>query len=305
MANPDYEVIIIGGSYAGLSAGMSLGRALRATLIIDGGAPCNRSAPASHNFITQDGRAPAEIAADARKQVLAYDSVELVTDHVTDINGSDGNFSVETASGTRYGAKKILFATGLRDELPAIPGLAECWGISAIHCPYCHGYEVRGEPTGILMNSDHSLQMVQLIRNWTKELTLFTNGTSNCPREAIEGAGAALIETTVRECLHQNGHLHSVVLENGDTVPLTALYLHPHLSQKCPLPARMGCEIAENGTIRVDQFQMTTVTGIYAAGDCTTHMRSVAYATGSGNLTGAMINHALVMERFGAEHVGG
>ena len=305
MANLDYEVIIVGGSYAGLSAGMSLGRALRSTLIIDGGAPCNRSAPASHNFITQDGRAPADIAAAAREQVLAYDSVEFVTDHVTDITGSDGNFRLETASGARYGAKKILFATGLHDELPSIPGLAECWGISAIHCPYCHGYEVRGECTGILMNSDHALQMVRLIRNWTDEVTLFTNGPSPCPREDIEGSGATLVEEPVREFRHREGHLHSVVLQDGAEVPLTALYLHPHLSQKCPLPARMGCEIAENGTIRVDDFQMTTVTGVYAAGDCTTHMRSVAYATGAGNLTGAMINHALVLEHFGAQHVGG
>ena len=301
----EYEVIIIGGSYAGLSAAMSLGRALRSTLIIDGGNPCNRQAPASHNFITQDGRAPAAIAADARTQVLAYDTVQFVSDEVTDLTGSDGQFRIRTASGGRYGAKKILFATGLHDELPAIPGLSACWGISAIHCPYCHGYEVRGQATGVLMNTDHSLQMVQLIRNWTDSLTLFTNGPSRCPPEAIAAAGARLIETPIRECRHEAGRLHSVVLEDGEVVDVAALYLHPHLSQKSALPARIGCAITENQTIRVDDFQMTTVTGVYAAGDCTTHMRSVAYATGGGNLAGAMINHALVMERFGAEHVGG
>ena len=300
----DYEVIIIGGSYAGLSAAMSLGRALRSTLILDGGDPCNRRAPASHNFLTQDGRPPAAIAADARQQVLAYGSVAFVSDEVTEVRGGDGNFRVLTASGASYGSRKILFATGLRDELPDIPGLAECWGISAIHCPYCHGYEVRGEATGILMNTDHSLQMVQLIRNWTDTLTLLTDGPSSCPREAIEEAGATLVEAPVRELRHRDGQLQCVVLEDGSEVALTALYLHPHLSQKCPVPARLGCAIADNGTIRVDDFQMTTVTGVYAAGDCTTHMRSVAYATGGGNLAGAMINHALVMERFGAEHVG-
>ncbi|WP_116125655.1 NAD(P)/FAD-dependent oxidoreductase [Lewinella sp. IMCC34183] len=300
-----YEVIIIGGSYAGLSAGMTLGRALRRTLIIDGGEPCNRYAPASHNFITHDGEAPGTIADAARRQVLAYATVALVRDRAVELSGEDGKFSVTTTAGERYGAKKLLFATGLHDGLPDIPGMQECWGKSVVHCPYCHGYEIREQPTGILMNGEHTVNMVQLIRNWTSDLTLFTNGPAAFDPADLEACEVRIVQEPVRELLHEGGQLTGVALASGTQEAITALYLHPELRQKCPLPEEAGCELTEHGMLHVDEFDMTSVTGIYAAGDCTTRMRTVSFATGAGTRAGAMINHALVMEHFGVKHVGG
>ena len=142
-----FDVLIIGGSYAGLSAAMVLGRSLRYTLLIDGGDPCNKRTPHAHNIITHDGEPPLEIAAKAREQVLAYEHAGRVEDQATELTGEDGAFTVGTATGASYTARKLVFATGLHDGLPDIPGVQECWGKTAIHCPYCHGYEHRGEPT--------------------------------------------------------------------------------------------------------------------------------------------------------------
>ncbi|PPK88668.1 thioredoxin reductase [Neolewinella xylanilytica] len=295
-----YEVIIIGGSYAGLSAALALGRSLRRTLVIDAGDPCNKSAPASHNFLTHDGAAPAEIGRMAREEVLQYKTVAFLEDSASAISGADGDFRVSTHANGSFQTKKVVFATGLHDELPDIPGVRECWGKSVIHCPYCHGYEVRHQPTGILMNSEHTLQMVNLIRNWTEQLTLFTNGPATIDRDKVAATGTRLVEQPIDHLLHDAGQLRGICLTDGSEVDLRALYLHPVLTQKCPLPAAMGCELADNGTLWVDEFSMTTVPGIYAAGDCTTHMRAVSYATGGGTLAGAMVNHGLVIDQSAA-----
>jgi thioredoxin reductase len=168
--------VIMGGSYAGLSAAMVLGRALRRVVIIDSGLPCNRQTPHTHSFITQDGATPAHIAAVAKGQVLAYPTVSFQTGTVVSVTGSATAFTVRTAASETIHARKVLFATGVRDQLPFISGFAECWGISVIHCPYCHGYEYRDQPTGILVNGPTALDFGKLIRNWTKKLTIFTNG---------------------------------------------------------------------------------------------------------------------------------
>ena len=139
----EFEVIIIGGSYSGLAAAMALGRSVRRVLIIDSGAPCNRFTPHSHNFITHDGEVPAVISAKAKAQVLAYPTVQFQEGIVTKADKTAQGFTVTTASGATYTAKKLFIATGVKDILPEINGLAACWGVSAIHCPYCHGYEYR------------------------------------------------------------------------------------------------------------------------------------------------------------------
>ncbi len=290
-----FDVLIIGGSYAGLSAAMVLGRSLRHTLIIDGGDPCNKRTPHAHNFITQDGDPPLEIAARAREQVLAYAHVSRIEDQATELRGADGAFTVSTAAGTSYTARKVVFATGLHDGLPDIPGVLECWGKTVIHCPYCHGYEYRSEPTGLLLNNDHVPFMTRLIGNLTDELTLFTNGPATFDVAEIEARGVGVLQEPIRELEHDGGDLRAVCLADGTAVPLTALYLHPHLSQKCPLPEAIGCTLNEDGFLQVDDYGLTTVPGIYAAGDCTTMLRSVAYATGSGNKVGAMVNAGLLL----------
>jgi len=157
------DVIIVGGSYAGLSAAMALGRAMRKVLIIDGGKPANRFTPHSHNFITHDGRTPGEIAEMARKQVDAYPSIKRIDGFVVSAEKVNHEFVVHLGSGQTYTSRKLIFATGIIDQMPDIPGFSECWGKSVLHCPYCHGYEVRDEATGILGNGDYGYEFSGLI----------------------------------------------------------------------------------------------------------------------------------------------
>src|SRR3990170_4746146 len=183
MQSKNFDVIIIGGSYSGLAAGMALGRALRQVMIIDSGKPCNRQTPHSHNFLTQDGKTPKEIATLAKQQVERYDTIVFFNGLA--INGvkTENGFTVQTDSGQTFSAKKLIFATGIKDIMLNIDGYAECWGISVLHCPYCRGYEVRNQRTGILSNGEHGFEFSSLISNWTEDLTLFTNGASTLTAE--------------------------------------------------------------------------------------------------------------------------
>lgn len=182
-AKQKFDVIIIGGSYAGLSAAMALGRSLRKVLIIDSGNPCNKQTPHSHNFITQDGETPAKIAEKAKVQVSKYETVNFYSGVATEGAKTQNGFEVTTQDGNKFSAKKLLFATGITDLLPTIEGFAECWGISVLHCPYCHGHEVKHQNIGLLGNGDVGFELSKLISNWTNTLTLFTNGKSTLTEE--------------------------------------------------------------------------------------------------------------------------
>lgn len=293
------DVLIIGGSYAGLSAALALGRALRQVVVLDSGQPCNRQTPHSHNFLTQDGSTPSAIAAVAREQVLAYPTVQLRQDAAVAATGENNSFTVTTASGTVLHARKLLFASGIRDIMPALPGFAECWGISAIHCPYCHGYEYREQPTGILANGDVAAEMGLLIRNWTNKLTIFTNGSATLQpeqRQRLADRGIAVEEAPVQQLGHQNGYLAHLDLADGRTVPLAALYARLPFEQHCALPQALGCAHSEMGYVAVDNFQKTSLPGIYAAGDATSPMRAVAAVVAAGMMAGAMLNRELIFE---------
>ncbi|SEQ71228.1 Thioredoxin reductase [Neolewinella agarilytica] len=290
----NYEVIIIGGSYAGLSAGLAMGRSIRKTLIIDGGKPCNRQTPHTHNFITHDGDRPHAVAADAKRDVLKYPTVSFVNSLVTKVKGSDGAFELTTTDGNVYLAQKILFATGVKDIMPAIPGLAESWGISVIHCPYCHGYEVRSKRTGILANSPAVKEFVKMILNWTDQLTLFTNGPADFPVEEVTALGVDVVTKVISDIDHAEGYINHLNFSDGSKFELDALYYRAALEQHCKAPEEMGCVITDTGHIEVNQFQQTSVPGVYAAGDMASPFRAVSLATAQGTVAGAMMNHELI-----------
>ncbi len=295
-----FDIIIIGGSYAGLSAALSLGRAMRSVLVIDGGQPCNRQTPHSHNFITQDGETPANIARAAKEQVLRYPTVQFHDGFVDTVEKSDIGFRVTTSSGNSYQSKKIILATGLKDTFPEIPGFAECWGISVIHCPYCHGYEVRHTKTGILANGPVAFHYAQLISNWTKELVIYTNGPSNLTDEQLQLISAnniQLVETPVAQLQHTDGQLKSIQFSTGETHALTAIYARPDYVQHAPFIEQLGCALSDHGLIVVDEFQQTSVPGVYACGD-NSGMRAVAKAVSSGTMAGAALNNHLCAEEF-------
>ncbi len=297
----DFDVIIIGGSYAGLSAGMALGRALRNVLIIDSGKPCNRQTPHSHNFLTQDGKTPKEISTLAKQQVEKYETVKFYNGLA--INGikTENSFEITTQANDKFSAKKLIFATGVKDHMPDIEGFADCWGISVIHCPYCHGYEVKGEKTGILTNGDFAFQYAQLIRNWTKDLTIFTNGKSTLTQEQtakIRKHNIPIVEKEITFLKHQNGNVQEIVFADNSTFGLKAIYSRPDFEQHCKIPKELGCELTEQGLLKVDMFQKTTVENIFACGDNASPLRAVSYAVATGNIAGAMVNNGMTEEEF-------
>lgn len=296
-----YDAIIVGGSYAGLSAGMALGRSLRKVLIIDGGEPCNLQTPHSHNFITHDGNTPKAIAMQAKEQVLKYDTVSFLQGMAVSAAKLDNGFEVRTAAGEVFSAQKLLFATGIKDQMPAIDGFAACWGITAIHCPYCHGYEVRHERTGIIANGDMGYEFAKLISNWTKDLTLFTNGKSTLTAEQTEKLAKhhiPIVEKEITAFEHTNGHINQVLFKDGSAMPMKAVYSKLPFVQHCDIPVQLGCALNEQGFIIVDNFYKTTVPGVFAAGDNINMMRAVSLAVSTGNTAGVHINKELIEETF-------
>lgn len=299
--NNQFDVIIIGGSYAGLSAAMALGRSLRKVLIIDSGLPCNRQTPHSHNFITQDGEKPAAIAEKAKAQVLQYKTVQFVTDVAVSGKRSEKGFEVATQSGRIYMARKLVFATGISDQLPHIKGFAECWGISVVQCPYCHGYELRNANTGIMATGERGFHLAALVKNLTPQVTLLTSGKADFTDEQLDKLnrhGIKVIDAAISEIVHQDGLVKQVVFTTGQSMDFDALYAAVPFTQHSDIPAALGCEITEQGYIKVDAMQQTTVNGVYACGDNASMLRAVANAVYSGNLTGAMVNRALTEEQF-------
>ncbi|WP_316805793.1 NAD(P)/FAD-dependent oxidoreductase [Pedobacter agri] len=297
----DFDVIIIGGSYAGLSAALALGRAKRNILIVDAGKPCNRQTPHAHNFLTHDGDAPAKISAAAKAEVLKYPTVKFIDGTVNAANKTAEGFSVMINESLSYSARKLLVATGLKDVFPNIKGFAECWGITVIHCPYCHGYEVSGEKIALLMNGDIAFEMAKNLNHWNKDLTLLTNGKSHLTAEQTEklkSKSIEIIETEIKEIAHANGKLTNVIFADGTKLNLKAIYAKADVEQHVDFHDQLGFELTEFKTIKVDGQQQTTVKGVYAAGDCTTLMRSLSVITAAGTMAAVMMNKEMISEDF-------
>ncbi len=297
----EFDVIIIGGSYSGLAAGMALGRTLRQVLIIDSGNPCNKQTPYSHNFITQDGKTPADIALLARQQVEKYGTVKFMNGLAVRGSKVEKGFEIKVGSGETFSAKKLIFATGIKDSIPNIDGVKECWGISVLHCPYCHGYEVKNESTGVLGNGEKGFEFVSLISNWTKDLTLFTNGKSTLTTNQaakLDSHRIKLIETEIERLEHTHGQLQNIIFKDGTTSPIKAFYAPSPFEQHCGIPEALGCELIDEGYLKTDSIQRTSVHGVYACGDNSTRLRTVANAVAMGTTAGMMINKEIVLEEF-------
>ncbi|MET4080220.1 thioredoxin reductase [Pedobacter sp. UYP30] len=301
MKNKNFDVIIIGGSYAGLSAAMALGRSLRNVLIIDSGLSCNRQTPYSHNFITQDGEKPSEITAKSKAQVLNYGTVNFLEDIAVSGKREENGFSIKSKSGKEFFAKKLIFATGIKDIMPDIKGFAECWGISMVHCPYCHGYELRNRKTGIMANGERAFHLASLVSNLTNDITILTSGKADFKPEQVlklRNHNIKIIESEITEIKHHNGYVENVIFRDGNTIDFEGIYAALPFTQHSKIPFSLGCELTDQGYISVDGFQKTTLEGVYACGDNSTMMRSVANAVANGNLVGAMVNHELTEAQF-------
>lgn len=296
-----YDVIIIGGSYAGLSAAMSLGRSLRSVLIIDSSLPCNRQTPHSHNFITQDGQTPAAIATKAREQVQAYNTVQFINGTAINTTKNENGFVVTAADGQQFESKKLVLATGIKDIMPGIKGFAECWGISVVHCPYCHGYELRDRKTAIMARGEKAFHLASLVNNLTNNITILSSGKAELNEEQIarlQRHNIQIIETDVSAIDHNDGYVKSIVFGDQSRITFDAVYAAVPFTQHSEIPAQLGCALTEQGHISVDASCRTSVSGVFACGDNSGMMRSVANAVYTGNMTGAMINKELTDEQF-------
>jgi thioredoxin reductase len=297
-----YDVVVVGGSWAGLAAAMQLGRARRRVLVVDAGQPRNRFARSSHGFLGQDGRSPTEILDTFRAQLLAYATVRFHAGEVKDARrAGDGTFAVELASGDSIAARRLVLATGVVDELPDVPGLAERWGATVLHCPYCHGYEVADRRLGMLATSEASLHKALLLPDWSADVTLFTNGTvvPDPDREAALAARGVRVERReVEGVVGDAPALSGVRLRDGEVVALDALFIDTRTRVTSPLAGRLGCEFDEGPMgliVRTDARRETTVPGVYCAGDAARAPHTATWAAADGVTAGVSAHQSLAL----------
>ncbi|TPL75688.1 NAD(P)/FAD-dependent oxidoreductase [Mesorhizobium sp. B2-3-15] len=295
-----YDLAVIGGSFAGLSAAMQAARARRTVLVIDAGQPRNRFAAHSHGFLGQDGRTPGAILDDARRQLLAYPTARLVTALADKaIANSSSDFEITTDGGETFGAARLVLATGVRDILPEVPGLAQQWGRTVLHCPYCHGYEVSTGPLGVLATGPMSMHQAQLISDWG-DVTLFGNGLIKPDADemhALESRNVRFEPATVNELSDDGSGGLVVHLVDGRKAGVKAIFTAPRNTMASPLAEQLGCGLKDGllgPMISVDDRQQTTVPGVYAAGDAARAMHNIAFAVSGGTFAGVCAHQSLV-----------
>lgn len=296
-----HDAIVIGGSYAGLSAAMQLARARRRVLVVDAGLPRNRFAKAAHGFLGQDGKPPYEILREAIRQLDAYPSFELVRGEALEARETEDGFAVALAGGRKEQAARLVLATGLHDELPPIPGMRQRWGVTMLHCPYCHGYEVGDRTLGVLANHPLSAHQATLIPDWGPTI-YFTQGVFEPDTEQagrLSARGVRIERTPIVELLGEAPGLEAVRLSDGRVVPLGAIFTAPTTRMASPLAEALGCAFDEGPVgayVRVDDWKQTTVRGIYAAGDAASPMHNATMASAAGVAAGVGVHQSLVGE---------
>ena len=294
-----YDAIIIGGSFAGLSAAMYIARARRSVCIIDTGAPRNRFAAHSHGFLTHDGSEPGAMLATARSQVAAYPTAMFIDGAAIDATKQPDGFSVRLTTGEVLQGTKLVLAFGISDELPPIPGLPERWGRSVLHCPYCHGFEFSDMRLGVLFVSPASAHQAMLIAEWGPT-TLYLNGApepEGSVRAELRRRGVAIEPAPVRALRGDGAPLCAIELTDGRSVAVDALYLAPRTRLNSEIAQRLGCELDEGrfgSIIRTDDARMTTVAGVYAAGDITRDAHNVTWASADGVTAGTAVHRSLI-----------
>jgi len=263
-----YDVAVIGAGAAGLQAAQTLGRMHRATIVFDSGRYRNAPALRMHNFLAHDGTPPAALRADARADAEAYDDVTFRDDAVTTIAGTLGAFRIETEDESPVRARRVLLATGVRDALPPIPGIAENFGDLIAHCPFCHGHEFAGKRVGILGASAHLPAFTAMVRPITADLVVLTDGAvlDDGVAAAVHGLGVVVVETPVRG-VERHGDRLVVDLEATDALTLDGLFVTTQWTQSAPFAADLGLETADSGAVLIDGFGRTSLPGVYAAGD--------------------------------------
>jgi thioredoxin reductase len=295
------DVVIIGGSFAGLSAALQLARARRHILVVDSGQPRNRFAQASHGFFGQDGKPPSAILATARTQLLSYPTVRFAEALATHAGKTNHEFTVQLNGGETHTASRLILATGVTDDLSVLPGLQERWGTSVLHCFYCHGYEVAGRRLGVLATSERSFQTAMLLPDWSEHVTLFTNGAIHLTGEQVAALAArrVAVETeTVEALLGTSPGLSALRLRDGRTIVMDAVFTSPRIRMTSPLAEQLGCEFDDGPSglfIRTETDKQTSVHGVYAAGDAARSGHNASWAAADGVTAGISAHQSLTL----------
>ena len=300
------DVVVVGGGAAGLSAALVLSRARRRVAVVDAGEP--RNAPAAHmqGFLGSDGRPPADLLSTGRDEVAGYGG-QLVHGRVSGIspvgpvppvNGNRRWFDVLLEDGTALRSRRVLVTTGLRDDLPDTPGVRERWGRDLLHCPYCHGWEVRDQPLGVLGGTPEAVPHAHLVREWSPDTVFFANGTAltAAQREQFVARAIGVVDEPVTRLVVENDRLVGVELESGHVVPRTAVFIRPGFVPNDDLLVRLGCASHDNGWVSVDPTGRTSVPGVWAAGNAVNPRAQVVTAAGEGSAAAIAINNDLIDE---------
>jgi len=300
----DYDVIIVGAGSAGLSAALVLGRCRREVLVLDGGPPRNAPSPSVQGFFTRDCTPPADLLQMGRNQLTPYSSVKIKPWKATKVQKQGGVFQVETENETGHTtqktARKILLATGVEDELPPLDGFREYWGRGVLHCPYCHGWEVRDQPLAVYGRGKTVTGLALLVSRWSREVVVCTDGPGGLSAHAqrrLRKVGIEVREDKVARLVGgSDGMLRCVEFEDGTYLDRHALFLHAHQHQRTQLAEALGCKRTSKGAIKVNKQLQTSLTGIYAAGDATAGLQQAVTAAAEGATAAVAINEQLTRE---------
>ena len=289
------DVVIAGGGPAGLSAALMLGRCCRRVVVIDAGEPRNRRASAIHGYLTRDGVSPAELVRSAEAELARYPTVELRRGLVTDVTGTRGVFEVRDAEGGVIQARRILLATGVIDVVPGIEGLADLFGRSVHHCAHCDGYEYAGRPIGVYGQAGPGVEAGLAMLAWSSDVVLLTDGRPLTPedRRRCDAQGVAVRDDRVIRLEGRDGRLERVVFADGSSLPREGLFLVAGQREQSKLPAQIGCEINADGVVVTDEHDVTSVPGIYAAGDASVGEQMVVVAAAQGTVAAVKIHASL------------
>lgn len=301
--NENWDVVVAGGGAAGLSAALMLGRARRRVLVVDAGSPRNRFAAHMHGVLGNEGTPPADLVRRGREEAASY-GVEFTSDTITKVEDAPDGLLVTLAAGDPVQARALVATTGITDDLPAIPGLAEHWGSSVLHCPYCHGWEVRDQRLGVLATSPMSLHQAELIRQWSDRVIFFTDGLGGLPAETalrLRSRGVELVSSPVAEVLDEDGRLTGVRTADGAVVELDALFTAGAPRPHDGFLATLNLERKDTpwgNFIAAEPTGRTSHPRVWAAGNLVEPGANVPMSIGAGSMAGAMANAALVTEDF-------
>ncbi|QIS18612.1 NAD(P)/FAD-dependent oxidoreductase [Nocardia terpenica] len=304
MTETTYDVVIVGGGAAGLSAALVLGRARRWVAVVDAGEPRNAPAVHMHGFLSRDGMPPADLLATGRREVAGY-GVELIDDRVesAEYAGCGLDFTLRLASGGLLRARRIVVATGLHDRLPELPGLRERWGRDVLHCPYCHGYEVSDQRLGLLGGTEpgalaRAEHLALLLPLWSDDVTFFTHGMelTDEQRRRLDARGVHIMDGKVTRVVSTEDRLRGVELADGRAVPCSTLFVAPTFVPDNTVLRALGCEIGAGGWVVTDPAGRTSVPGVWATGNVADARMQVITAAGAGSATAIALNTDLVEE---------